>query len=137
MTGLIKTRSWDPESGSNQNYIRRRKPPNPWVMQWIHQRQEKGCYSNLLADLIETDILGYQNFVRMPPAFLTSSRNIYTTTSRSQSLVFRKPLEVEVKLAITLRHLATGETYTSLQSLRLVGCTTVCKFDPGMLSHPY
>ena len=49
---------------------RRRKPQNPWVMPWILQRQEKGCYSNLLADLIHTDIPGYQNFLRMPLPFL-------------------------------------------------------------------
>ena len=59
--------------------------PPPQSQPWILQRQEKGCYSNLLADLIYTDIPGYQNFVRMPPAFFTSSRNTYTTTSRSQS----------------------------------------------------
>ena len=41
---------------------------------------------------------------------------------------FRKPLEVGFKLAIILRHLATGETYTSLQYYWLVGCTTICKF---------
>ena len=30
---------------------RRRKPQNFWVMLWIRQNQEKGCYSNLLEDL--------------------------------------------------------------------------------------
>ena len=122
---------------------RRRKPPNPLVMPWILQRQEKGCYSIPLAELLQTDIPGYKilsgchlpfylieecttsrslspisdfvrmppaflphrrmhhikksvtnfrkplekrlNFVRMPPAFLTSSKNAYTTASRSQS----------------------------------------------------
>ena len=47
----------------------RKKPPNSYVMQWILQRQERGCCNNLLADLIHTDMQGYQNFVRMPPAF--------------------------------------------------------------------
>ena len=32
--------------------------------------RKKRCYSNLLANLIHTDIPGYQNFVRMAPAFL-------------------------------------------------------------------
>ena len=31
----------------------------------------KGSYSNLLSDLVHTDIPGYQNFVRMPPAFFS------------------------------------------------------------------
>ena len=26
---------------------RRRKPPNPWVMPWIFQREERGCYRTL------------------------------------------------------------------------------------------
>ena len=35
---------------------RRKKPPNLWVMTWILQRQEKGCYNSFPADLIHTDI---------------------------------------------------------------------------------
>ena len=109
---------------------RRRKPPNPWVMFWILQRQEKGCYSNLLADLIHTDIPGYQNFVRMPTAFFYLIEEcIHHRTKRSVTN-FRKPLEVGLKLAITMRHLATRETCTSLQYHCLVGRTTIYKFVP-------
>ena len=43
---------------------------------------------------------------------------------------FRKPLEVRLTVAITLRHLATRETYTSLQYHWLVAHTTICKFAP-------
>ena len=39
-------------------------------------------------------------------------------------------LEVGLKLAVTLRHLSTGETYTSLQYHWRVGRTTICKFVP-------
>ena len=45
----------------------------------------------------------------------------------------RKPLEVGLKLAIMLTHLATGEMYTSLQYHWVVGQTAICK---GLPSHP-
>ena len=48
---------------------RRRKPQNPWVLPWILQREERGCYRTLLDELITIDIPGYRNFTRMEPAF--------------------------------------------------------------------
>ena len=108
---------------------RRRKPPNPWVMPWICQRQENGWCRNLLTDLRHTNIPGYQNFLRMPPAFLPH-QGTHSSPYEEVSHHFQKPLEVELKLAITPRHLATGETYTSLQYHWLVGHITICKFVP-------
>ena len=49
---------------------RRRKPQNPWVLPWILQREERGCYRTLLDELITSDIPGCRNFTRMEPAFL-------------------------------------------------------------------
>ena len=43
---------------------------------------------------------------------------------------FKKPLEVRLKLAVTLRHLSTGESYYLLQYHWRVGRTTLCKFVP-------
>ena len=80
---------------------RRRKPPNPWVMPLILQRQEKGCYSNLLADLIHTDIPGYQNSVRLPPAFFDIIEECINNRIKKSVTNFRKPLEVGLKLSIT------------------------------------
>ena len=48
---------------------RRRKPQNPWVLPWILQREERGCYRTPLDELISTDIPGYRNLTRMEPAF--------------------------------------------------------------------
>ena len=60
----------------------------------------------------------------MGHALDTAERGCYRT------LLFRKPLEVRLKLAVTLRHLSTGESYTSLQYHWRVGRTTICKFVP-------
>ena len=64
---------------------RRRKPQNPWVMPWILQREETGCYRTLLDELITTDIPGYRNFTRMQPAFFDLIEERITPTSGSQS----------------------------------------------------
>ena len=99
----------------------RRKPLNSWVITWIFQREESGCYRALLANLIQTNIPGYQNFV-IEEHILHHIKKEVTN--------FRKPLEVGLKLAIAMRHLAIGETYTSLRYNWLVGQTTKSKFVP-------
>ena len=44
-----------PASSSPPPPRRRRKPQNPWVLPWILQREERGCYRTLLDELITTD----------------------------------------------------------------------------------
>ena len=107
---------------------RRRKPQNPWVLPWILHREERGCYRTLLDELITTDIPSYRNLIRMPPAFLTIKR-IYNRLKKSNTN-FTKTLEVGLKLAVTLRHLSTGESYTTLQYQWRVGRTNICKCVP-------
>ena len=111
---------------------RKRKPQNSWVMPWIPHRQEKGCCSNLLADLIHTDIQGYQNFVRLPPALFDITEECNHHHIKKSITNFRNKL----KLAITLRHLATGEMYTSLQYHWSVGLHHHLQIRPlGLPSH--
>ena len=66
----------------------------------------------------------------MPPGLvdLIGERN-FNRLKKSHTN-FRKPLEVGLKLAVTIRHLSTGESYTSLQYHWRVGRTTICKFVP-------
>ena len=109
---------------------RRRKPQNPWVMPWILQREEAGCYRTLLDELITTDIPGNRNFTRIQPAFFYLIKERITHHLRKSTTNFRKPLEVGLKLAVTFRHLSTGETYTSLQYQWRVRRTTIWKFVP-------
>ena len=111
---------------------RRRKPQNPWILPWILQREERGCYRTLLDELITTDIPGYRNFTRMEPAFfyLIEERITPPPHLRKSITNFRKPLEVGLKLAVTLRDLSTEESYTSLQYHWRVGRSTICKFIP-------
>ena len=63
-------------------------------MPWILQRQEKGCYSNLLIDLMHTNIPGYQNFARIPPAFFDLiEEHIHQEVSHKFQEAFRSWIE--------------------------------------------
>ena len=119
-----------PASPSPPPPRRRRKPQNPWILPWIRLREERGCYRTLLDELITTDIQGYRNFTRMEPAFFYLIEEKITPHLRKRITNFRKPLEVDLKLAVTWRHLSTGESYTSLQYQWRVGRTTIFKFAP-------
>ena len=113
-----------PASPSPPPPRRRRKPQNPWVLPWILQREERGCYRTFSDELITTDIPGYRNFTRMEPAFFYLIEERITPHLRKSITNFRKPL------AVTLRHLSTVESYTSLQYQWRVGRTMICKFVP-------
>ena len=108
----------------------RKNSQNPWVMPWICQRVEKQCYRNLLVNLIQTDISDYQNFVRMPPAVFDLIEECIRHSIKKEVTNFRKSVQVGLKLAITLRYLATGERCKPLQHHWLVGQTTIYKFVP-------
>ena len=67
----------------------------------------------------------------MEPAFFFYLIEERVTPHLRKSITnFRHPLEVSLKLAVTLRHLSTGESYTSLQYHWRVGRSTICKFVP-------
>ena len=97
-------------------------------MPWLLQREERGCYRTLLDELITNDIPGYRNFTRMEPASFDLIEERITPHLRKSISNFRKPLKVGLKLAVTLGHLSTGESYTSLQYQWRVVRTTICKF---------
>ena len=40
-----------------------------WVQPYITQREEKGAYHNLLAELYDFDVPGFTNFMRMTPEY--------------------------------------------------------------------
>ena len=57
----------------------------------------------------------FKNLLRIVPAIFRKLLERVSPRSMKQDTRYRKALEPGLKLAITLRHLATGETYHSLR----------------------
>ena len=85
-----------------------------WIRPWIVNRPLLGQYQRLMRELSDEDRSSFRNFVRMdPPMFDELLQRIGPRIGR-QDTNYRKALEPGLKLAITLRFMATGDSYKSL-----------------------
>ena len=91
---------------------RPRRRHNMWVRPWLLQREERGAYPNIMADLYATDIPGFTNYMRITPQFFKMIKTRLEPRLARQATNDRAPISVGKKLALTFRYLATGESYT-------------------------
>ena len=100
-----------------------------WVRPWLPQREERGP-TNIMTELYSTDIPGFINFMRMTPKFFEMIKTRLEPNLARQATNYRTPISVGEKLALTIRYLATGESYTSLSCQFRVGRSTISMFLP-------
>ena len=63
------------------------------------------------------DVVAFRNFTRLSPQMFKDLVKRLTLRLRKEDTWYRDSLEVALKVAITLRHHATGNNYTSLMHL--------------------
>jgi hypothetical protein len=78
-----------------------------WVRPMFCLRKHYGAYDLLMAELRTSDEPRFRGFVRLTPDEFNELLNILSGDI-SGSRTFRKPISADIKLAITLRYLATG-----------------------------
>ena len=94
---------------------RRKTQRKVWVREWLTRRHTFGQYDSLLTELHKKDERGYKNCLRITPDLFQETVKKLTPRLQKQCIFMRKPLQVGLKLAATLRFLATGNSYSSLQ----------------------
>ena len=109
---------------------RRKTQRKVWVRDWLTRRHEFGQYDSLLSELHREDQRGYKNYLRITPDLFQEMIEKLAPRLQKQSTFMREPLQVGLKLAATLRFLATGNSYASLQYSFRVDESTICKFIP-------
>ena len=90
----------------------------------------EGAYHNIMAELYATNIPGFTNYMRMTPEFFEMIKTRLEPRLARQATNYRAPISVGEKLALTIRYLATGESYTSLSCQFRVVRSTISKFLP-------
>ena len=111
---------------------RPRRRHNMWVRPWLLQREERGAYHNIMADVYATDIPGFTNYMRMTPEFFETIKTRLEPCVARQTTNHIAPISVGEKLALAIRYLATGESYTSFSCQFRVGRSIISKFLPDV-----
>ena len=111
---------------------RQRRVPNFWVRPWLQTERKLlyGHYDRLMEELRQEDQQSFSNFIRMPPEMFDELLNRVGPRIQLQDTNIRRALEPGLKLAVTLRHLSSGDKYSTLQYDFRVARTTIVKFLP-------
>ena len=99
------------------------------VHHWLsaERRLQYGQYDRLMAELRMEDEHSF-NFLWMPPEMLDELLNRVGPRIQKNDTLWRKSLEPGFELAITLRHLAAGDKYPTLQFGFRVARNTISTF---------
>ena len=74
--------------------------------------------------------MAYRNFIQMLPELYQELEQRITAEFQRDWTLMRDPVSPGVKLAVTLRLLTTGDSYTTLQYAFRVAIPTIEKFVP-------
>ena len=91
------------------------KPTRGKTRKWIRRRKEREFFTNIIQELIVEDRHSFREMFRMDVGdfeFILSK--ISDLISPKERLGGTRPIESDERLALTLRYLATGESFQSL-----------------------
>ncbi|MBW0576543.1 hypothetical protein O181_116258 [Austropuccinia psidii MF-1] len=108
---------------------RRRAPRKHWGRPFITQREAQGAYSNLVCEMRDNDVEKFINFHRMTPQQFDYLLEKVRPRIQKQN-VSRDSITPEVRLSLTLRYLASGDSMVSLHYLYRVGKATISHIIP-------
>ena len=93
----------------------RKKRRTLWCKQWLSRRPLKGSFNQIFLELQVKNPTDFENYTRMPiPAFYKLLAKIEPYICK-QDTSFRDSISPGARLEATLRFLAAGGSYTSLQ----------------------
>lgn len=107
-----------------------RKKRKYWSRSFLRRRNQEGAYRSILNDLRIEDRSGFRNFVRMTPVNFENLLQKVAPYISKQNTHFRDAITPAEQLAVCLRYLATGDSYSSLMYLHRISKTKISQCVP-------
>ncbi|XP_013133854.1 PREDICTED: putative nuclease HARBI1 [Papilio polytes] len=111
-------------------FIQQRRKPRLWVRNFFKKRETHGVCSSLYNDLVIHDAVGFKNTLRMSPEDLEILLQKVSPKITKHDTNFRQAISPKDQLLVTLRYLATGDTYTALMLISRISKTKISVFVP-------
>lgn len=116
------------ERKTRRGKIRRNR--TKWVKSWILQQQAQGAFPNLCRELETNETSDFKNFARFFPVQFHVLEELVSPIIQRQNTNYRDCISVGKRLMITLRFLATGESFRSLSYQFRVEVSTIRQLVP-------
>lgn len=123
------------EEVADNNAKKRRKQKEHWVRPFL--LEGNGVYVSFRERLKRNDPDLYKNFVRMSPDDFDYLLNLVTPSIEKANTNMRESICPGERLAITLRFLATGDSYASLMFLFKRSRSSICNIVPEVCTALY
>ncbi|XP_055714493.1 uncharacterized protein LOC129808727 [Phlebotomus papatasi] len=104
---------------------RQAKRRRVWAREWLLTRPSHGFVENLYDNIASGDFFGHNDFLRMTSEEFEELLQIVGPYLQKKTTKMREPIPPKSRLIITLRHLATGESQSSLTYLFVIAQNTI------------
>ena len=111
--------------------------PRMWVKKWVARREKLGSSNNLLKEMALEDAGVYRNVLRIGLEKFEELLSMITPKIGKKDSVMRMAIPCRTKLEITLRYMATGDSFRSLALLLRVPHNTISAFLPDVMAAIY
>lgn len=108
-----------------------------WVQNWILRRNKLGVSGALLKELALEDKDAYKNHLRMSEDQFEEFLLKIKSKIQKQNTVMRRSISPTLKLQITLRYLATGDSLNTLAFMYRVPKNTISAFIKPVCEEVY
>lgn len=119
--------------------VRRKRPRTTWTRQWILNRTTEGCCQKVLQEFCAQDDQKhlYENFLRMDSETFDELLEMVSPLIQKQETNMRKPISPRERLAVTLRFLASGDSFHSLAILFRIPHNSISTIVPEVCDAIY
>ena len=94
--------------------LKKEKKKRRWMKEWLKKRNDY-AHENLLNDLRQSEPSDFQNFLRLDATSFDELLKMITPRTEKSNTTTRDAIPPSQRLSITLRYLATGNTFEDLK----------------------